>query len=77
MSSGFLDLLKHLFPIHINIGYNAEDFKYSYTLDKKDFTDCIDKEFKYDRRLWNPFGKTGLAHHGPNGWDSFLPEEME
>jgi len=75
MFTSFLDLFRHLLPAQIR--YNLERFEYSYVLDKKFFPDCVDKEFKYAKRLWNPFGKTGLAHHGPDGWDWFLPEELK
>ena len=75
MCINFLELLRHLSPFRI--GYEVKKFEYSFVLDKKNFPDCMDKEFKYGKRLWNPFGKTGLAHHSRNGWDWLLPEDKE
>ena len=50
----------------------------SFTLDRRNFPDCENKEFRYKRRPWNFFvGKVGFAHHGPDGWDFQLPEELE
>jgi hypothetical protein len=72
MFTEFLSILKGFFSI--NLGYNVERFEHLFTLDRKDFPDCTDKEIRYAKRLWNPFGKTGVVHHGSNGWDWFTPE---
>ena len=75
MSISFLSSLLGRIPINIQAIWHRVSI--SFTLDRRNFPDCDDKQFTYGRRLWNPFGKVGLAHHGPAGWDFFLPEELE
>ena len=75
MCTGFLNLLGYFSPI--NIRFNIERFKYSYILENKNFPDCTNKEFHYSKKPWNPSGKTGFGHHGANGWDFGLPEELK
>lgn len=74
MSTGFPDWLS---PIKASADVKWHRISHLFTLDNHNFPDCENKEFKYSRRLWNPFGKSGFAHHGPNGWDFYLPEELK
>jgi hypothetical protein len=77
MSTDFLSFLKQLSPFNISIQRRVEKIDYSFTLERKNFPDCTNKEFRYDKKIWNPFGKTGFGHHGINGWDFGLPEELK
>ena len=81
MSIDFLSLIQPLLnllqPIKVNLEAKLHRTSSLFTLERRNFPDCDNKEFTYGKRPWNPFGKTGLAHHGPNGWDFFLPEEIK
>ena len=73
----FLEWILRIFRVKINLEAKWGHSERLFTLENKNFPDCENKEFKYKRRIWNPFGKTGLAHHEQGGWDMILPEELE
>lgn len=70
-------LLGRIVSLKLVIERRSERIESIKTLDNANFPDCEGKQFRYGRRVWNPWGKVGFAHHGDNGWDLDLPEERD
>ena len=80
MSLNFLNSISSILRfLRISIYWKRRSETYTYEhitrLILEEFPDCQNRQFRYGQRMWNPWGKAGFAHHGPNGWDFGLPDE--